>query len=93
MKANGLTLLWLAWPCVCVFDGGNDEHQAAAAAAAAVSVGEVEDGIPDTELLTVVVVVVAAAPAAADDDAAAVAGEYGGDVAGGNSLTVLYLKT
>ena len=57
------------------------------------SVGEVEDGIPDTELLTVVVVVVAAAPAAADDDAAAVAGEYGGDVAGGNSLTVLYLKT
>lgn len=83
VKANGLTLLWLAWPCVCVFDGGNGEHQAAAAAVDA-SVVETEDEIPD-ELLTVVAAVLAAAAAAGGDN--------GCDVAGGNSLTALYLKT
>jgi len=100
-ESKGLTLLWLAWPCVCVFDGGNDEHQvaaaapvaavaaaAAAAAAVDVSVVEIEDGIPDIELLTVVV-----APAAAAVVVVVVADENGGDVSGGNSLTVQFLKT
>ena len=45
------------------------------------SVVEVEEEIPDVELLTVVAAVLAAA------------GDNGGDVAVGNSLTVLYLKT
>jgi hypothetical protein len=47
-----------------------------------VSVVEVEEEIPDVELLTVVAAVLAAA-----------VGDNGGDVAVGNSLTVLYLKT
>jgi hypothetical protein len=50
-----------------------------------VSVVEVEEEIPDVELLTAVAAVLAAAAAAAG-------GDNGGDVAGGNSLTVLYLK-
>ena len=45
------------------------------------SVVEVEEEIPDVELLTVVAAVLAAA------------GDNVGDVAVGNSLTVLYLKT
>ena len=53
------------------------------------SVVEVEDEIHDVELLTAVAAVLAVAAAAA----AAAAGDNGGDVAGGNSLTVLYLKT
>lgn len=85
VKANGLTLLWLVWPCVCVFDGGNGEHQAAAAAAVDANVVETEEEIPDVELLTVVAAVLAGAAAAA--------GGNGCDVAGGNSLTALYLKT